>query len=224
MPPQPKAPCELVRDFPFFAGLDEHTYAELLKQAQTRRYARGEPLFFEGEPCKGLFLVQSGVVKVYKMSESGREQVLTLQRPGDSVAELPLFDQGPYPASAVAMEDVTLLFIPRAQFHELLARCPQLCESVIKALAQRMRKLVSLVEDLSLRQVRQRVARLLLKESHGNKTFTLHYTNEELAAQLGSVRDVISRTLSGLQADGIISLHGRTVTITNSRELEEEAG
>ena len=93
-----KTPCELVHDFPFFAGLDEATYNELLAQGQTRHYAKDETLFLDGEPCKGLFLVQSGLVKIYKLSESGREQILAVQRPGDSVAELPLFDNGPYPA------------------------------------------------------------------------------------------------------------------------------
>jgi CRP-like cAMP-binding protein len=106
---QSKAPRDLVRDFPFFKGLDEETYAELLAGGVTRSYAKGETLFHEGETCKGLFLVQSGVIKVYKLSEGGKEQILTLQRPGDSLAEVPVFDGGPYPASAAAMEDAIAL-------------------------------------------------------------------------------------------------------------------
>ena len=221
---QTKPPCDLVRDFPFFTGLDEQTYTELLAVSRIRHYAKGEPLFLEGEPSKGLFLMQTGVVKIYKLSESGREQILTLQRPGDSVAELPLFDGGTYPASAAAMEDATVLFIPATTFHALLERHPKLSHAIIVALAQRMRKLVALVEDLSLRQVRQRLVRLLLDEAQGKRQFQLTFTNEELAARLGSVRDVISRTLSGLQTDGLLRLEGRRVELLDPRGLAEEAG
>ena len=189
-----------------------------------RRYAKGETLFHEGEPGKGLFFVQSGVVKVYKLSESGREQILAVQRPGDSIAELPVFDHGPYPAGAAAMEDAVVLFIPTGAFQDLLARHPSLCQAVIRALAQRLRKMVNLVEDLSLRGVRQRLARLLLEESGGQRTFPLAFTNEELAARLGSVRDVVSRTLSALQADGLIRLKGRQVELLARETLTEEAG
>ena len=104
-----KAPFELVRDFPFFAGLDPRIYDDLVAAGTLRRYAKGETLFHEGEPGKGLFFVQSGVVKVYKLSESGREQILAVQRPGDSIAELPVFDHGPYPAGAAAMEDAVVV-------------------------------------------------------------------------------------------------------------------
>jgi len=219
-----KTPCDLVHAFPFFAGLDEQTYDELLAGATTRRYGKGETLFLEDEHCKGLFLVQSGVIKIYKLSESGKEQILTLARAGDSVAELPLFDDGPYPASAEAMEDSSVLFIPAETFNGLLLKRPQLCRSIITALAQRLRKLVGLVEDLSLRHVRERLARLLIEESGGKRVFRLAYTNEELAARLGSVRDVISRTLSALQSEGYIRLEGRLVEILDPRELAALAG
>lgn len=217
-----KTPCELVHDFPFFADLDEQTYDALLARGQIRHYDKNETLFIEGEPCKGLFLVQVGVVKIYKISDSGREQILALQRPGDSVAELPLFDNGPYPAYAAALEPSDVLFIPRADFQALLAQRPQLCQAVIVALAKRMRKLVTLIEDLSLRQVRQRLARFLLEEAAGRQSFPLNLTNDELASRLGSVRDVISRTLSALQADNLIRLHGRQVEILDADALEEE--
>ena len=219
-----KTPCQLVHEFPFFTGLDEQTYAALLAAGRTRHYAKGEVLFLSGEPCKGLFLVQSGVIKVYQLSESGREQILTMHHAGDSVAELPLFDGGPYPASAAAMEEATVLFIPAATFNGLLERRPQLCRAVVVALAKRMRKLVALIEDLSLRPVRQRLARLLLEEAKDQRIFRLAYTNEELAARLGSVRDVLSRTLSGLQADGLIRLEGRQVEVLDAAGLADAAG
>lgn len=219
-----KAPFELVRDFPFFAGLDARIYDDLVAAGTLRRYAKGESLFHESEPGKGLFFVQAGMVKVFKLSETGREQILAVQRPGDSIAELPVFDGGTYPASAAAMDDATVLFIPAADFRGLLVRHPALCQAVIRALARRLRKMVDLVEDLSLRGVRQRLARLLLEESGGKRTFLLAFTNEELAARLGSVRDVVSRTLSALQADDFIRLKGRQVEILDREGLASEAG
>jgi len=219
-----KTPRDLVHNFPFFAGLDEQTYEELLAGSPSRRVEKGETLFLDGEACRGMFLVQSGVIKIYKLSESGKEQILTLARPGDAVAELPLFDGGNYPASAAALEDSVVLFVPAPLFNTLLERRPQLCRSIIAALAKRLRKMVGLVEDLSLRHVRERVARLLVEEAAGKRVFHLAYTNEELAARLGSVRDVISRTLSALQADGLIRLEGRRVEILDSEALAELAG
>lgn len=213
-----------MHNFPFFAGVDEPTYAELLASAQTRKYDKGETLFLDGEPCKGLFLLQSGAVKIYKVNEAGREQIIHIQHPGDAVAELPLFDNGPYPAAAAALEETVVLFIPKATFNDLLDRRPQLSRAVITALARRLRKMVDLVENLSLRGVRQRLARLLLEEAKGHQAFLLLYTNEELAARLGSVRDVISRTLSGLQADELIKLTGRHVQIIDPEGLAVEAG
>lgn len=221
---QTKTPRDLVHEFPFFAGLDEQTYDELLAGSTSRRVEKGETLFLDGEPCRGMFLVQSGVIKIYKLSESGKEQILTLAKPGDAVAELPMFDGGAYPASAGAMEDSVVLFVPATLFNRLLENRPQLSRSVITALAKRLRKLVGLVEDLSLRHVRERLARLLLEEAGGKLVFHLTFTNEELAARLGSVRDVISRTMSALQAEGLIRLEGRRVEILSPRGLSELAG
>ncbi|MHB9132723.1 MAG: Crp/Fnr family transcriptional regulator [Armatimonadota bacterium] len=219
-----KSPADLVKTFPIFKALDERGMEDVLSHAHTRSYAKDEMLFLDGEPAKGLFLVQSGVVKIYKLSESGREQILALLRPGESVAELPLFDEGPYPASAAAMEDSTVLFISKADFNGLLDRWPRLCRSVIATLGTRLRKMVDLVEDLSLRPLRQRLARFLLEQSKGRGMFHLDFTNEELAAQLGSVRDVISRTLSALQAEELIRLNGRHVAILDREGLKEEGG
>jgi CRP/FNR family transcriptional regulator, dissimilatory nitrate respiration regulator len=219
-----KSPCHLAKEFSLFANLDEAGCSQVTAYGRVQKYRKGQLLFQEGEPAKGLFLIRSGAVKIFKESESGREQILSILRTGDSVAELPLFDNQPYPASAAAQEDTNLLFIPRAAFEELLGRNPKLAPAVIGALAKRMRTLVELIADLSLRQVRQRLARYLLEEAsrQGGK-FRLELTNEELAARLGSVRDVISRTLSGLQNDGLILVQGRTIEILDGKKLGEEA-
>jgi CRP/FNR family transcriptional regulator len=219
-----RTPCGLAREFSIFNGMDEASRADLLARGTLRTYAKGETLFWENDPAKGLFLIRSGAVKIFKASEAGREQIFSILREGDSVAELPLFDNAPYPASAAALEDSTILFIPKAAFDEWLRAHPQFSLKIMEALSQRMRTLVDLVTDLSLRQVRQRLARYLLEEAAGRETFTLPLTNEELAARLGSVRDVVSRTLSGLQQDDLIRVQGRKITVLDAEGLADAAG
>lgn len=216
-----KSADDLVHEFPFFAGLDEQSYADILALGKSRTFSRDEVLFLQDEPSKGLFLIQSGTVKIFKLSESGREQVIAVHHPGESVAEVPLFDEGPYPASASAMEDSQLLFISKADFHRLLEKNPRLSRAIISVLAKRLRKMVALVEDLSLRQLRERLGRFLLAEAAGETVFQLKLTNDEIASRLGSVRDVVSRTLGNLQADGLIRLQGRRVEIIAADRLLE---
>jgi|LSQX01.1.fsa_nt_gb CRP-like cAMP-binding protein len=217
-------PCELSRNYPLLDELDEASRRALLARGVVRTYARGEVLFDEGEPGKGLFLIESGSIKIYKVSETGREQILAVLRAGDSVAELPLFDRAPYPASAAALDQATVLFIPLRSFDEVLAENPSIALAIIRALARRMRALVELIADLSLRQVRQRLARFLLEEAGESRKVRLSLTNEELAARLGTVRDVISRTLSSLQNDGLIQVEGRLIRLSDYDGLRQEAG
>ncbi len=204
-----------------FKGWRDEEYNQLLAKSFFRKYDKGIDLFIEGEDAHGLFLLRSGIVKIYKIGENGREQIVHLAYPGDSVAELPLFDGGPYPSSAAALESAEVLYIPRQFFIDIMDARPELYKQIVKTLAKRMRKLVELVEDLSLRQVKQRLARLILKESKGRTAFILPFTNDEIAARLGSVRDVISRTFTALQNDNLITLSGRHLSIINKTELED---
>src|SRR5208282_5769605 len=96
-----------------FSGLSEQEFAFLTSHLRQRKYAAGELIFGEGDPCAGLYVVQSGNVRIYKSSASGREQVLSIDGPGSSMAELPVFDGGSYPASATAVDDATLLFVSK---------------------------------------------------------------------------------------------------------------
>ena len=125
-------PCELSRNYPLLDELDEASRRALLARGVVRTYARGEVLFDEGEPGKGLFLIESGSIKIYKVSETGREQILAVLRAGDSVAELPL-STAPYPASAAALNQATVLFIPLHSFDEC-RRKPSIALAIIRAL------------------------------------------------------------------------------------------
>jgi CRP/FNR family transcriptional regulator len=213
-----------LREVPFFRELPGEVIDALRRGGTVRHFARGEPLFARGEAARGLFVVIEGSVRVYQVGDTGREHVLTVEGPGCSVAELPLFDGGPYPAYAEAAEESRVFTLGRERFRELLRERPELAEQVIRALSERLRRLVQTVEGLALKEVRQRVAALLLQwtEAHGTE-FALPFTIEQIAGQLGSAREVISRALHGFAHDGLIELEGRRVKILDAKALRGRA-
>jgi CRP/FNR family transcriptional regulator len=187
-----------------------------------RRYTRGEQLIHAGQASIGLLVVVRGSVRVYQLGDTGREQVLTVERAGGSVAELPLFDGEPYPAYAEAAEESALFTLAREHFAALLRAHPELAEQVIRALGLRLRRLVRMVEELGLKEVRQRVASMLVRLAgeHGAE-FALPTSIEQTAAQLGTVREVVSRALHGFAHDQLLELDGRTVRILDLKGLQQ---
>lgn len=212
-----------------FAGLADPELSYLAQRAVPRRFSAGETVFGEGQPCTGMYVVESGSIRIFKTSAAGREQVLGIDGPGSSVAELPVFDGGNYPASVTAMTDCTLLFIAKQDFHNLCLAHPQVALKVLRVVGGHLRRLVGIIEELSFTTVRHRLVALLLREAKqaGKQTargleFTLPVNNQELAAQLGTVRELVSRNLSRLQSEGLITIEGRNVTVLNLKALEAE--
>lgn len=211
------------------ADLAESDLEFLATASALRHYEPGELIFSEGDPCQGLYVVESGAVKIFKVSVSGREQVLTIEGPGSSIAELPVFDGGNYPASAQAERASELLFIRKKDIHALCLEHPEVALKVLRVVSARLRRLVSIVEELSFTTVHHRLAAFLLREarSKGKRTahgveFTLGVSNQELASHVGTVRELVSRNLSRLQAAGILKLEGRTVIVPDLEALEGE--
>ena len=214
---------------PIFSGLTENELGFLAQRTIRRHYSAGATVFGEGEPCSGLFVVESGNVRIFKSSPSGREQVLSIDGPGSSIAELPVFDGGAYPASATAVDDAALLFVSKQDFHALCLAHPQVPLKVLRVVGARLRHLVGIIEELSFTTVRHRLASYLLRlaQNSGKRTaagveVTLPITNQELAAQIGTVRELVSRNLSRLQAEGMLKTDGRNVLIYNLKALEAE--
>jgi CRP/FNR family transcriptional regulator len=212
-----------------FSGLSERELRFVLERVVSSRYSSGENVFSEGEPCAGLFVVESGSVRIFKSSAGGREQVLSIEGPGGSVAELPVFDGGNYPASVMAIEDSVLLFVSKQDFHALCLAHPEVSLKVLKVVGARLRRLVGIIEELSFSTVRHRLAAYLLRlaQTEGRKVahgieVTLPSNNQELAAQIGTVRELVSRNLSRLQVEGIVSLDGRSLVIHVLKALETD--
>jgi CRP-like cAMP-binding protein len=216
------------RKAPIFADLTDAELNFLVQRTVLRKFDDGEMIFSEGDPCPGLYVIESGFVKIFKTSPSGREQVLAIDGPGHSIAELPVFDGGNYPASAQAVQPTALLFVSKQDFHALCQEHPKVALKVLRVVGRRLRGLVAIIEELSFSTVRHRLAAALLRMARqGRNTpagieITLPVSNQELASQIGTVRELVSRNLSRLQTAKIIKIDGRTVTISDLHALEAE--
>jgi CRP/FNR family transcriptional regulator len=212
-----------------FSDLTDAELQFLAERAVPRQFAPGEVVFVEGEPCAGLYVVERGNIRIFKSSSGGREQVLSIDGPGSSVAEVPVFDGGNYPASGAAVDQATLLFVGKQDFQALCLAHPEVALKVLRVVGARLRRLVGIIEELSFTTVRQRLAAFLLRLARREGTasaagvrFLLPGSNQELAAQLGTVRELVSRNLSRLQAEGLVKLDGRQAVIPDLKAFEAE--
>ncbi len=212
-----------------FSALDTAEIIAFAERAVVRRFSPGELLFSEGEPCSGLYVVSSGHVRIFKVSSAGREQVLTIEGPGSSIAELPVFDGGPYPASASAVEESLVLFVSRNDFRTCCLEHPEVSLKVLQVVGTRLRRLVGIIEELSFTTLRNRLISWLIREAdaQGRVTaqgtvFELRMTHQEIAAHIGTVRELVSRNLARLQAQGMIHVQGREITILDRETLETD--
>ena len=198
----------------------------LAARSVRKLFSTGELLFSEGEPCNGLHIIARGKVRLFKTSVNGREQVLSVNVSGESVAEIPVFDGGPYPASAVALEETEIVFISRRDFSAYCLEHPEVALKVLTVVGARLRNLVGIIEELSFTTIRQRLISVLLKlaESEGKKTargieFQLPASHQQLANQLGTVRELISRNLMRLQAEGLLDVDARQIVVKDVKGL-----
>ena len=212
-----------------FAGLSDTELAFLAQRAVTRKFSAAEIVFSEDDPCAGMYVVESGQLRIFKTSPGGREQVLSIEGPGGSVAELPVFDGGNYPASVSAVVDSTLLFIAKRDFHALCLAHPEVALKVLRVIGSRLRKLVGIIEELSFTTVRHRLAAFLVRlaQREGEKVaagiaVSLPASNQELAAQIGTVRELVSRNLSRFQSENLLQMDGRRVVIRDLKALKAE--
>jgi CRP/FNR family transcriptional regulator len=208
---------------PLFSALDQKELESLAARAVERRFDAEEYLFWEGDDCRGLFLLIGGALKILKTSQSGREMMLDMVHAPSSVAELPLFDGGAYPASVRAVKPSTTLFINREDFYQACRQSPDLALKLLAVVGRRLRQLVYVVESITFGSITKRLARLLLDISAEQSGAGITLTHQELASRLGTVREVVSRNLARFRVQGYIRMEGREITIVNPAELKAEA-
>lgn len=205
---------------PLFSGLSQEELRLLAARFVRRHFSAGELLFSEGDPCRGLYIIDSGRLRIFKSSANGREQVLAVEGPGSSVAELPVFDGGPYPASVSAVDDAQILFISRQDLRAFCLEHPEVALKMLAVVGARLRRLVGIIEELSFTTVRQRLVAALVRlaQNAGRRTdhgieFELPGTHQEMANQLGTVRELVSRNLMRLQAEGLVQVSARSIIV-----------
>jgi CRP/FNR family transcriptional regulator len=220
-----------LRRTPMFSALEDRDLRALADRAIETKLGRGEILFMEGDEARGLYCIVEGSVRAFRESLEGREQVIHVETAGATVAEVPVFDEGKYPSTVAGDEDSVLLFIDKRDVRRLCLEHPQIAVAALRLLAGRLRKCAALVEDLSLHEVDQRLAKFLAGEARARGTRTrtgivleMPLTNQQVAARIGSVREVVSRALARLQKNGLIMVEGRQITIPDEEALRSYGG
>lgn len=219
-----------LKQVPLFNALDDKALDFLVKRVARRHFKPGETIFVEGSPCDGLYVIEAGIVKIFVSSASGREQTLLIEGPGKTMGDLSVLDGGKYPASAIASTGTDLLLIRSDDLQTLCLQHLEVGTKLLKAVASYVRPMISIVEQLCFSTVRQRLAALLIHLAEGAGKLTAYGTElrltsskKEIASQLGTVPELISRNLAALQSSGLVKVRGKSVIISNMKALKAEA-
>jgi CRP/FNR family transcriptional regulator, dissimilatory nitrate respiration regulator len=215
---------ETVGASPLFNGLPMEQIDHVVRIVVKKQYGRGETIFFEGDEGKGFYMVESGKVKIYKMSLSGKEQILHIFGPGEPFGEVPVFHGQPFPATAEALMKTTLLFFPRDKFVQLVHEMPSIALNMLAVLSMRLRRFASQIENLSLKEVPARLADYLLylsEEQGSTEAVELEISKGQLASLLGTIPETLSRIFAKMSEEGLIAVEGRKIRIKNRDGLAD---
>jgi CRP/FNR family cyclic AMP-dependent transcriptional regulator len=213
----------VLRRIPLLADLSDDALARVASAALARTYEPGEVIIFEGDPCRAAYFVAKGQVRVYRLSAAGREQVLARLGPGQAFNTVPPFQpDGVNHATVEALGTVTVYAVSSDDLRHLVGQSPELALALLQDFASRLDHLTNLVEDLSLRTVRGRLARFLLENADEGKT-TRCWTQDEIAAHLGTVRDMVGRTMRAFADAGLVRMDRQRIVLLDREGLEAEA-
>lgn len=215
----------ILKSVPLFSGLNGMDLERVSRLVIRRKFNKNEAIISENQPLDGFYIVLEGKVKVYKLSHGGKEQIIHIIYPGESFAEAAAFTNGRSPASAQAMVDSEVFFIFKNDIIRLVKENPQLSLNMLASMARYLRHMVSIIDELSLKEVPARLAKYLLDLSAlgRNKEIKLPTSKQELASRLGTVSEVLSRSFSKLKSKKVVGIKGNKITILNKTKLEQVA-
>jgi CRP/FNR family transcriptional regulator, dissimilatory nitrate respiration regulator len=208
-----------------FAGLPPADVAEISSFSTVRNLDKSEYLFREGDPCEGFFVVQRGVINVHRVSAAGKVQVIHVFHSGDSFAEAALISREGYPASARALTPSAVILIPKAEFIALLRKRPELALRMLASMSQHLRRIVALLDDITLKNAEARCIHWLLRHcpvpyEEESCEIELEHPKRIVAAELNITGETLSRTLGKLREKQLIRTAGKTILVPNPRRLE----
>jgi CRP-like cAMP-binding protein len=222
-----KTLLDIISNVPSFGGLPDNQLKELRNIGVDRHYNKGETIFSDGAEGKGFFVVVEGLVKIFKVSSDGKEQILHIYGPGEPFGQVAVYAGRSYPASAQAIARSHILFFPRAEFVNLIARIPSLAMNMLAVLSMKLRGFTAQIENLSLKEVPGRLAGYLiyLLDEQGNEDFvTLNITKGQLASLLGTIPETLSRIFSRMNELNLIEMDGRRIRLLDRDRMIELAG
>jgi len=215
--------ADTISKSPLFNGIPPDQLAALSRISVERAFNKGETVFSEGDEGNGFFIVASGLIKIFKLSPEGKEQILHIVGPGEPFGEVPVFTGQPFPANADVLINSRLIFFPRKAFIGLVTQNPSLSLNMLAVLSRRLRQFTVQIESLSLKEVPGRLATYLiyLSEEHpGERTVSLTISKGQLASLLGTIPETLSRIFAKMSNQGIIAVNGRKIQIRDRSRLE----
>ncbi|MCX5805718.1 MAG: Crp/Fnr family transcriptional regulator [Proteobacteria bacterium] len=215
---------KFIGEVPLFKGLTEKQLQALSDIGLNCTFKKGQTIFSDGDEANGFHVLQKGRVKIYKLSYEGKEQILHIFGHGEPFGEAPVFAGERFPAHAEALEDSTTIFFPRIVFVELINKDPLIAMNMLAILSQRLKRFTQLVENLSLKEVPQRLAAYILysvEDKKDDDSLELNIAKGQLASILGTIPETLSRILSKMVNQDLIRVQGRTIKLINKKGLEE---
>jgi CRP/FNR family transcriptional regulator len=209
---------ETLRGNSYFTELPESLLKEVAVSMQLREYQRGDVLFWEADPCDGLHIMEHGSAKLHRISSQGRQYIMRILEEGDTFAEVPAFDGGMNPVNVEALEPSRVWVIEGEKLRALVAAHPVFAQKVLRNFGDQLRNLVRMASEMAFYQVTHRLARLLREHAEEPRP---HWTQEQLAAQLGTVREVVARSLKELERSGAIRIEDRRIHIIDDDVLRQ---
>lgn len=211
-----------VQRVPIFSSLNVKEMVEVQNIIRGLYLERGEALFFPGDSLQKLYVINSGKIKVSRLSESGKEQVIRILEPGDFIGEISLFTHSPIKNYAEALEDTAVCTIDGKSLENIMEKYPQIAIKILEEVSKRLEGAENIIEQIGLYDAEHRIAQTLLMMSSGNKNISLSMSKRDFASYMGMTQETLSRKLSDFQSMGLIELIGqRSINILDREGLED---
>ncbi len=210
---------KVLRSNEYFDDLAEDMLGDIAGHMHLREYQRGDVLFWEGDPCDGLYIIEQGSAKIFRLSPQGRQYIVRILQEGDTFAEVPAFDEGTNPANVEALEACRVWVINSGKLRELVKAHPVFAQKVLVNFGRMLRGMVRMVSEMAFYQVTHRLARLIAEMPQERSA--PYWTQEQLAARLGTVREVVARSMKELERSGAIKVEDRRIQIMD-REIFDQ--
>ena len=214
-----KQKMDALRGNQYFDDVSDEILKDIATHTRLGEFQRGDVLFWEGDPCEGLFILQQGSAKIFRLSPQGRQYIVRILQEGDTFAEVPAFDEGTSPVNVEALETCRTWIIDKNKLHTLVMEHPAFAQKVLVNFGRMLRGMVRMVSEMAFYQVTHRLARLIEAELPQDKSAA--WTQEQLAARLGTVREVVARSIKELERSGAIKIEDRRIQIAD-REIFEQ--